>query len=578
MAVIGIDLGTTNSLVSCWKEGKSVLIPNSFGDFLTPSVVSVDENGELLVGKIAKERLITHPDATATGFKQYMGTAKQYTLGEQQLRPEDLSALVLRKLKEDAQAYLGEEVTEAVISVPAYFGDVQRTATKNAGTIAGLRVERIINEPSAASIAYQQGLDGDGTFLVLDFGGGTLDVSIVEMFANIVDILAVSGNNRLGGNDIDRLIFKEFLNRHPGLEEQLSVKESASLLKIAEQCKQSLTDNPVVLMVYERLGISYSMELNNQMLADICGSVLAKMQEVVLHAMRDAGQNLCIDEVILVGGSCRMPLVQSYVRHITGKKPLFHLDPDQVVAKGIGIVTGIKQREDQVRDLLLTDICPFTLGISVFNELDFRNSLFSAIIPRNSALPCSREEVYTTTVDGQNALNTRIFQGESLYVKENVQLGRLSVPVPPLPAGEAQLQVRFTYDINGILEVEAYCPQNGVRHRKLIVSNNALSPEEVEQRLLQLKKLKTPAREQEENRLLLARGERMYQEAEASLHKTIELVIGRFEAALKQGNPAMIEKVRRKTSEFFDRIEGNLINEENLHLFFSKDDQEEEPE
>jgi len=314
MAILGIDLGTTNSLAAVWRDGKSVLIPNSLGSCITPSVVSIDDRGGIVTGEIAKQRLISHPDKTASLFKQFMGTAKAFKMGGKTFRPEDLSALILRSLKSDAEAFLNEEVTEAIISVPAYFNDTQRSATKAAGELSGLKVDRIINEPSAASLAYRQLNVRDGTNLVFDFGGGTLDVSVLEAFDNIVDIIAVAGDNHLGGSDIDAAIVTEFYKAYPELGEKLSEQQRGILLKNAEACKISLTDRQQVFMVYQHDGSDYIMSLSNEKLMQICSFMFVKFKEIIKSALRSAERPLtAIDNIILVGGSCRMPLVREYL-------------------------------------------------------------------------------------------------------------------------------------------------------------------------------------------------------------------------------------------------------------------------
>lgn len=556
MAIIGIDLGTTNSLACCWRGDSCALVPNSLGEYLTPSVVSVGENGEILTGKIARERLVSHPGHTAGAFKQFMGTDKTYDLAGRRFRPEDLSSFILRRLKEDAEAYLGEGVEEAVVSVPAYFNDTQRTATKIAGKLAGLRVDRIINEPSAAALAYRHEKDTEGIYLVFDFGGGTLDISIVDMFGNIVDIVAVAGDNHLGGGDIDVAIRDAFLQRHPALAAGISGEEKASLLKLAEQSKIALTENSTSLMVYMRNGQSYSMPLDNKQLGELCAPMLARMRAALQRALRDAGRPIGhITDVILVGGSCRMPLVREYVRYLTEKQPLSGIDPDCAVAVGVGLVSGIKNRDEQIRDMILTDICPFTLGVKTVSG-EGGIVQFSPIIPRNTALPASMEEMYTTTHDGQRRVKIEIYQGESIQVEQNLYLGMVDMAVPRLPAGGAKLLVRFTYDINGILEVNVHCPQSGETQSTLIVSNARLTEADVEQRLKALQQWKMDWRSNDENRYLIAKGERLYQEHSGPVREQIGLLLARFQRAQSKGaNPAALARMRRDIGDFFTRID-----------------------
>jgi molecular chaperone HscC len=553
MAVIGVDLGTTNSLCCVWRGGKCVLIPNSLGDCLTPSVVSVDDNGDILTGRIAKERRISHPNQTAASFKQFMGTDKIYQLGSMRFRPEELSSLILRRLKEDAEVFLGEQVTEAVISVPAYFNNNQRTMTKLAGELAGLRVERIINEPSAAALAYRNQSGTGGVYLVVDFGGGTLDISVVDIFENIVDIIAVAGDNHLGGDNIDEAIAGAFYDRHPALKEQLSDSEKASVRKMAEQCKINLTSAEQAMMIFVHGGQTYDLLLTNQTLADVCAPILAKIRSLLLRVLKDSGRHIgLIDDIILVGGSGKMPVVQTYLAHITGKLPRCDIDPDKAIALGVGIVTGIKARDEQIRDVIMTDICPFTLGTRVYNPLTKDRNEYSPVIERNTSLPVSRVQIYATISDYQATMGLDIYQGESSSVLNNVWLGKLDMPIPPAPAGQAQVTLRFTYDINGILEVEATSLQSGETRKKLIVTNKDLSDSEISGRLDVLQQLKIPPRELDRNRLLLERGARLYEESTGDQREMVRNEMTLFEMSLELTHPAEKEMARSRFLQFLD--------------------------
>lgn len=566
MASIGIDLGTTNSLVAVWRNGASVLIPNVFGEFLTPSVISLDEDGQILVGKIAKERLITHPERTTSSFKRFMGTDKEYQLGDRVFHPEDLSSFVLRQLKADAEAFLNEEVDEAVISVPAYFNDNQRTATKLAGKLAGLRVERIINEPSAASLAYRNDHQENRIFLVFDLGGGTLDVTIVETFENIIEILAVSGNNHLGGDDFNQMIAARFYGLYPELKEKLSAQQKAIILKLAEQCKIALSVNDMAGLVFssddER---ECSMMMDNNQLVQCSGQLFGQIKEVVKRALQDSHKHIDdIDEIILVGGSSKMPSVRGYIRHITGMTPLCEVDTDKAVALGAGIVSGIKMREESIRDVVLTDLCPFSLGTSVQDSIT-PEVYFQPIIERNSPLPCSSMKAYRTIRDFQKEVKIDILQGESHDPKENLLLGEMSLHVPPAPAGQIKIDVRFTYDINGILEVEVR--QGDTEMRKVFVSNQSLSEEEVEKRLAELSVLKIHPREQEQHRLLIARAERMYEETTGPLKEDIHRQLSYFKAELEKGEPIGVKKAHALLRDYLNMVEPDdvgLLNEDVL--------------
>jgi len=554
MAIIGIDLGTTNSLVAVWKEGKSALIPNELGKYLTPSVVGVDEHGNIVTGQTAKQRLISHPDRTMSLFKQFMGCEKKYMLGGATFKPEDLSAMILRSLKSDAEVFLGEEITEAIVSVPAYFNDAQRSATKAAGQLAGLRVDRILNEPSAAALAYRQFDVRDGTNLVFDFGGGTLDVSVLEAFDNIVDILSVSGDNNLGGSDIDAAIVSAFLREYPELEVKLSQQQLMILQKSAEACKISLTETEQVFMAYRHEEQEYIMALDNEKLTQICSPILAKFKEIIKRALQNAELSLpMIDNIILIGGSCRMPLVREYLKHLTGKPVLSDIDPDYAVAIGLGVAAGIKGRGEDIRDMVLTDICPFSLGIE--STLGGVQGMFDPIVPRNSSLPSSCVKTYTTLEAYQTSIPIKIYQGEHLKAEKNLLLGNYEVAVPRMPAGEPMIDVRFTYDINGILDIEICCEQTGAIVRKLIVGNNRLLEEEIEQRLTELNKLKSAPRGNEENNLIIACGQRLYEEFGGIARANITARLIEFESALAHENPARIAMLRAKMNAYSDWLE-----------------------
>lgn len=566
LAVIGIDLGTTNSLAAVWRGGKSELIPNSYGEYLTPSVVSVDDNGEILTGKVAKERLITHPDRTASSFKRFMGTDKTYSLGSHTFRAEDLSSFIIRQLKADAEAYIKEPVTEAVISVPAYFNDNQRSSTKLAGELAGLKVERIINEPSAAAIASRDEEDSEKTFLVFDLGGGTLDVSIVETFENIIEIVAISGDNHLGGDDFNAAIADRFYHTYPELSSVLTAQERNTVLRLTERCKIALSSQSMAGIVYDYHGKQYEMLLNEQQLIECCASLFVRIEKVIRHALKDSGKTVSeIDEIILVGGSSKMPTIKKYLEHLTSRKLISRVPPDYAVAVGAGIVSGIKSRSDGVKDLVLTDICPFSLGVDVWNDVAGK-AVFDPIIERNAPLPTSNTRLFVTRKNYQKSIKMSIYQGESLNLENDLQLDECEVRVPSAPAGKYPIAVCFTYDINGILDIEIQPGQGAKPYKKLIANKNALSKNEIEQHLAALKELKVNPDGQDENSLLLARGERLYAENSGQIREAIAAGLDLFQRALCQHKILEIEKAKRQLVRLFDQIEEADfgLNEEGL--------------
>jgi molecular chaperone HscC len=554
LAVIGIDLGTTNSLASVWQNGKCKLIPNSLGEYLTPSVVSIDENGEILTGKIAKERLISHPDRTASSFKRFMGTKKTYTLGSQTFRPEDLSSFIIRQLKADAEAYLKEPVTEAVISVPAYFNDRQRSSTKLAGELAGLKVERIINEPSAAALANRGMADLEKTFLVFDLGGGTLDVSIVEMFENIVQIVAISGDNHLGGDDFDAAIAERFLKTYPELKGVLTEQERNSVLRLAERCKIALSSQSVAGFVYDYHGKQYEMVLNEKQLIECCASLFERIKKVIRQALRDSGENIFdIDAIILVGGSSKMPVVQKYLKHLTGREMICQISPDFAVGIGAGIVTGIKSRSGEIKDLVLCDICPFSLGMDVYDEV-LNRSVFSPIIEKNTPLPTSKVKSYVTRFN-TDYVNVSVYQGESQNLDNNLLIDKFKVRFPSKVPKGTVFYVRYTYDINGILDIEVFPESADKPYVEEIINRSTLSEEEFKQHMAAMSQLKLSPNGQDEDNLLIARGERLYAETSGETRREIERALTFFECALKQNGIVEIERAKRNLTDLLDQIE-----------------------
>lgn len=582
--IIGIDLGTTNSLVAIWENGKSKLIPNAFGEYLTPSVVSVDENDNVYVGKIAKERLASHPEQTACVFKRFMGTGREYFLGGKMYRPEELSALVLKKLKEDAERYLGEEVEEAIISVPAYFSDMARNATKRAGRIAGLKVERIINEPSAAALACQnRNPEEDVTILVFDFGGGTLDVSMVECFDNVVEIMAVSGDNHLGGQDFDDKIADYFMESVGIEKKEMSSETLALIKKSAEKCKRELTDSKTAKMIVNCSQINNELEITRKDVVNACAELFEKIGKPIKQVILDAKVPVdSIDHVVLVGGSCKMPIVQQYLMHVLGREDVETKEPDYMIALGCGTYAGIKERNADIKDTLLTDICPFSLGVGTLNKKNRDMDLMSFIIPRNSPLPVSKEQSYVTVADNQKWIQFKIFQGEALYVDENILLGQLQVKVPPRPAGEVVCHIRFTYDINGLLEVNVYVPITKERKQLVIVNQElGMTEEQIKRKLDEYKKIKMNPAEEEENKYVIEWGSRLYMQCTSEIKEEIKRRMEYF-MSIMENNPYQIPKVRRYLTVFLAYIEKMLesfVNWEEREWkdgsWYQEDDEEE---
>lgn len=563
MAILGIDLGTTNSLGAVYRNGKVELIPNRFGSFLTPSVVSVTEDGSVVTGQIAKERLITHPKDTAFSFKKNMGSDQKYNLGGKTFLPEELSGFIVSAIVEDAKEYMGEEIKDVIISVPAYFHDKQRVATKRAGALAGVNVKRIVNEPSAAALASYFDTQNEQLFLVFDFGGGTLDVSIVDCFDTMVDILAVSGDNHLGGDDFNEAVAEGFLREHQLQRGNLSEKEYAILLRQAEKCKIALSTEKEVKMTAVLGGQTYQSVYTNERMMRESSAVWKRIQTVLRRALRDSRVEVeDIDAVILAGGSGKMPLVQSYMEQLFDQTPLVTGFSDQLIARGLGLVCGVMERKDEVRDYILTDICPFTLGTGVNNEADPKHPYMSAIIERNSILPCSKIRGFSTAADYQSEVKIEILQGEEPYAEDNVQLGVVTVAVPKKKKGMESVDVRFTYDINGILEVEVTVVSTGKSVKKVLSQN--MDEKELARRMKQLEKLKVHPKDMTENQLILERLQALYEEALPETRDRLMYHIRNFESTLVEQNPRRIRKYREflehmiASLEHYDPFEGKL--------------------
>lgn len=563
MAIIGIDLGTTNSLACVYRDSAARLIPNIFGKTLTPSVVSVAEDGSIYVGAVAKERLVTHPDSAAASFKRYMGTDKIFELSGRRFRPQELSSFVLRQLKEDAERFLGEEVTEAVVSVPAYFNDNQRYATKEAGKLAGLKVERLINEPSAAALTASR-LSGkeEGSFLVFDFGGGTLDVSVVDYFDNVIEIIAVSGDNRLGGVDFDEKIARYFCEKYQISYEGITPGERASLLQYAEMCKRDLSGLKEVTHTFELNG-EKKMTLDHALLAKLGQDLFDRMAMVITQALGDSGRTMAdVDDVILVGGSSKMPSVSFFLQTAFGKTPRAAASPDEIVAIGAGIYAGIKERKEEIRDLVLTDICPFTLGVDVINYADRNNSIMSPIIERNSILPSSKKGYYTNTSDFQPKMVIKVYQGEEYFCRDNIYLGELQIDIKRKKKGENKIEVCFTYDINGILLVEVTDLDRDKKKQMVLASGTSrVRPEEMGKRVEELKAYQLSPPGDSRTKLVLERGERLFVQLLGEKRQMVSEVMGRLHEAIGMQNDQRTINCVKEAEKIFDFLEGKGYQE-----------------
>jgi molecular chaperone HscC len=562
--IVGIDLGTTHSLIGQYSTDGPRLFPNALGEYLTPSVVSVDGQGHMIVGQAARDRMITHPGDSVAAFKRWMGTPRETKLGSRSFRPEELSALILRSLIADAEAATGEQVTEAVISVPAYFSDAQRKATRAAGELAGIRVERLINEPTAAALAYGLQEQRDGArFAVFDLGGGTFDVSILELFDGVVEVHASAGDNFLGGEDFLDVLVTAFCDDQDIAPDKLPIGELGQLRRRLEQLKRSLAGPGQASVEITLDGRARSWTIDEDRFARLCDPLIQRMRAPVERAMRDARlQPAQLSEIVLVGGASRMPLVARLVSRMFGRLPLRHVNPDQAIALGACIAAGLKARDQRLEEVILTDVCPYTLGTAISRRDangQVLGGLFSPIIHRNSTVPVSREETYYPLYDNQKVLSLDVYQGESPMVDRNIKLGEMLVPLPPnRPASENGVRLRFTYDINGVLQAEATVLATGERHELILEQNpGLLSPEEIRARLAALQDIKVHPRDKQENVALLARAERLYEE-HLQARDMVQQWIAQFRQSLETQDEHLIREHRGQFSSAMDQLERQL--------------------
>lgn len=558
--LIGIDLGTTNSLAACYRNGKTEIITNRLGKKITPSIVSIDDSDHILVGETAREYGVLHPDRTASVFKRAMGTGKTFDLGGHSFLAEELSSFVLRSLKEDAEAYLEEKVDEAIISVPAYFNDKQRKATIRAGGLAGLKVSRIINEPTASAIAYGIGRQGKSErCLVLDLGGGTFDVTVLEYYKNIMEVYAIAGDNFLGGEDFTQVLFDMFMERTKLDQEDIGFRDLRLIFKAAEQAKCSFCDSDVVLMNVTVSGKRYAESFEASEYEMRCKELLEKLRKPIEKALNDAKIALSdLDEILLTGGAIRLPIIRKHVRRICGMEPVSLPEPEETVALGAALQCAMKERDQQVEEIILTDVCPFTLGTSVIRDNGSFEipGVYLPIIERNTVIPVSRKQTVYTAHDNQKYVDVEILQGESRIAANNILLGKLTVEVPVGPKGQEAIEITYTYDIDALLEVEVKVLSTGMT-KNVVIQEEEKQESEAEKasRIKRLEYLKFNPREDEENMLVMLRADRVYEESLSNERKDIEKLVEDFQKALDDKNILMIEINKKKLTELLDEIE-----------------------
>ena len=563
--IIGIDLGTTNSCVAVMEGGEPVVIPNAEGARTTPSVVAFTKSGERLVGQVAKRQAVTNPDRTIISIKRDMGTDKRIAIDGKQYTPQDISAMILQKLKSDAEAYLGETVTQAVITVPAYFSDSQRQATKDAGRIAGLEVLRIINEPTAASLAYGLDKEDSHKILVYDLGGGTFDVSLLEIGDGVFEVLATNGDTHLGGDDFDDRIINylaaEF-KKENGIDLKADRMAMQRLKEAAEKAKIELsgvmsTNINLPFITADATGpkhldITMTRAKFDELTRDLVDRTIAPMQ----NALRDAGMTANeVDRVILVGGSTRIPAVQDAVRKVTGKEPYRNINPDECVAVGAAIQGGVLAGD--VKDVLLLDVTPLSLGIETMG------GVFTRLIDRNTTIPTTKSQIFSTAADGQTSVEVHVLQGEREMAAGNKTLGRFQLTgIAPAPRGVPQIEVTFNIDRNGIVNVSAKDLGTGNEQKVTITSSTNLTEDEINQRVKEAEQYAAEDKKRKEEVETLNRADSMIFEIEKQLRElgdklsaedkaTVENELAEFKK-IREGGDA--EQIKNAMENFTQKV------------------------
>ncbi|EPT4015364.1 molecular chaperone HscC [Salmonella enterica] len=543
---IGIDLGTTNSLIAVWQDGAAQLIPNKFGEYLTPSIISMDENKQILVGKPAAARKTSHPDKTAALFKRAMGSNTHWHLGEESFNAPELSSLVLRSLKEDAEDYLQQPIKDVVISVPAYFSDEQRKHTRLAAELAGLNAVRLINEPTAAAMAYGLHTQQNNRSLVFDLGGGTFDVTVLEYATPIIEVHASAGDNYLGGEDFTHLLLDEVLKRWNLDKSALTDSDLAALYACVEAAKCASGSPLRMSWLYQERALEstfYDDELEALWLP-----LLNRLRTPIEQALRDSRlKPEQIDSLVLVGGASQMPLVQRIAVRLFGKLPYQSYDPSTIVALGAATQAACRLRHEDVEEVILTDICPYSLGVEVNRQ--GVPGIFSPIIERNTTVPVSKVETYSTMHPEQDSICVRVYQGESHKVKNNILIDSFDVMLKPNGHIQA-IDIRFSYDINGLLEVDVLLEDGKSESR--IISHNAtsLTTQQIDASRERLLALKIYPRDMLINRTFKAQLEEQWSRALGDEREMLGEIITDFDAALLSNDMQRVDDVRRRACEY----------------------------
>ncbi|NJI11056.1 Hsp70 family protein [Aeromonas veronii] len=548
---IGIDLGTTNSAIAVWREGQAQLIPNAHGEDLTPSIVSIGEDNTLLVGQAAATRLLTDPANTASHFKRFLGSERRYRLGKEQYTPTELCALVLGSLKSDAEAWLGHPVREVVISVPAYFGDQQRKQVRLAAELAGLDAVRLINEPTAAAMAYSLHEQHSRRFLVFDLGGGTFDVTVVEYQDGIMEVRASAGDNRLGGEDFTQDLVDAVLGRLNTDRGELTLSQLGQVYLSCERAKRHRSGSGLDVELGAEWNRKFSFSESE--LTETWRDTLTRLRKPLSQALSDARLRPDeVDELIFVGGASRQSEVQQMAVRLLGRFGRHELDPDRVVAMGAAIQAACRLRDSAVEELIMTDVCPFTLGIAV-SQGD-QHGIFSPILERNTVVPASRVERYRSGHEQQSAVCISIYQGERFWVRDNLHVDDLEIPLPT-GKGIQEVDVRFSYDINGMLEVDVTLVNSGEQFQKVIDRSPAGVTEEGKHESRErLARLKQHPRDALPNLTLSERLQQLYEESIGDERRQIEQWLLQFERVLAGQDPQLIRSFREEMNALLKQL------------------------
>jgi molecular chaperone DnaK len=573
--VIGIDLGTTNSCVAVMEGGEPVVIANSEGGRTTASVVAFSKTGERLVGQVAKRQAITNPERTVMSIKRDMGTDKRVKIDDNSYTPQEISAMVLQKIKADAESYLGEKVTQAVITVPAYFSDAQRQATKDAGKIAGLEVLRIINEPTAAALAYGLDKETDQKILVFDLGGGTFDVSLLEIGDGVFEVLATHGNNKLGGDDFDDRIMNHLVDtfkRESGIDLKNDKMAMQRLKEAAEKAKIELsgvttTNVNLPFITADATGPKHlDITITRAKFDELTADLVEMTMEPTRRAMKDADLSPDkIDKILLVGGSTRIPAVQEAVKKYFNKDPFKGINPDECVAVGAAIQAGVLTGE--VKDLLLLDVTPLSLGIETLG------GVFTKLIERNTTIPAKKSQVFSTAADGQTAVTVRVFQGERQMAADNKLLGEFNLDgIPPAPRGVPQIEVSFDIDANGIVNVSAKDLGTGKEQKVTITASTNLSDDEIDKAVKEAQRFESEDKARKEAVDIRNNADSMVFQSEKALKdlgdkigtedkEKIEVEINKVKEALKGTDTETIKNATEALSKAFYEISSKIYQQ-----------------